>query len=128
MDPVGITIAGISLFIQILQSIDTLYQGCKTFVNFDEEFHSLQLELKMQWYRYYSSTRCVRLPSRGRPGGVLSEDDIEFIRQYLENMNVYFQECYRLVSKYTKDGKYFCQNTVTPHLWAFFTKTDHSLE
>jgi hypothetical protein len=105
MDPIGVTIGGTGLFLQILEAIDRLWHIYEAIANFQADYRSEQVELRMQWRRFDHLINSARLPESRLPGGRLSSDDKVLIEEYLRKMEKHFDECNRLIERYTGHGE-----------------------
>jgi hypothetical protein len=106
MDPTGVTLASISLFIQLIKTTDRLYAIYKAISSFDEDFREEQLKLQAQWIIYDNWVNVAELPSSRLPGGHLSEEDTLFVEEFLKLMERHFGDCNQLVGKYTGHSEF----------------------
>lgn len=98
VEPVGITLASVGLFLQIFDTCDRLYHGVKLTWRFGDDYDAMQIEFEMQWARFDSLLRTRRV----------SQNQIDanrsVISRYLEQMRKYFAECNKLMKWYDKEG------------------------
>ena len=103
-EPVGITLASVSLFLQIFDSCDRLYHGYKLNRRFGTDFENVQIELEIQWARFdiLVNRRRVRQdeiePSERNP------NQHETVRRGLTLMERLFGDCNALMKWYDGEG------------------------
>ena len=106
VEPVGITLASVSLFFQIFDVCDRLYHGYKLTRRFGEDFQILQQALETQWARLDTTLRRRRV--RGDEIDVNSPDHYVtgVIKRHLESMRTYFGRCNKLMEWYDGESQH----------------------
>ena len=106
MEPAGVALASISVFLQIFDTCDRLYQGCKLLGNFGDDFWNVQSSLNLQWRRFYYIMRDKRVPPERLEGDTLSRADRDAIKQTLQRMESHFAVCNQLIARYIGQRKF----------------------
>ncbi|KAK3639932.1 hypothetical protein LTR56_012106 [Elasticomyces elasticus] len=104
MEAAGVTLGSISVFFDIFDACDRLYQGCKVTKAFGKDFENAIAELEMQWARF-----CICVTKRQLSPGHIDQNSLHtgnalLIQKYLKTMLSYFESAHEINERYTKSG------------------------
>jgi Prion-inhibition and propagation len=105
VEPVGITLASVGLFLQVFDVCDRLYHGAKLTWRFGTDFELIQIALEVQWARLDTIVRKRRIK--------VTEIDVDnpdhyvtfTIKRLLESMKIHFERCNQLMAWYDGESK-----------------------
>ena len=103
-EPVGITLASISLFLQIFDSCDRLYHGYKLTRRFGTDFKDAEAELEMQWAGFQILVNRQRVRQDEIESSDRNPNKHETVRNALQHMERLFGECNTLMKWYAGEG------------------------
>ncbi|KAK4984027.1 hypothetical protein LTR50_006866 [Elasticomyces elasticus] len=95
VEPAGITLASIGLFLQLFDTVDRLWEGFKVTASFGDDWEAVQVELRMQWWRFETVYKIRKIPRSEIDG------NREMLEDYLKLMLHYFKTCQDLCVWYT---------------------------
>lgn len=104
-EPVGITLASVSLFLQIFDSCDRLYRGYKLNRRFGTDFESIQIELEIQWARFDIIVNRRRVRQDEIESSDRNRNQHETVRRGLKLMEGLFGDCNNLMKWYDGEGQ-----------------------
>ena len=102
---VGITLASVSLFLQIFDSCDRLYHGYKLNHRFGTDFENTEIELEMQWARFEILVNRERVRQNEIELSDRNRNKHETICKGLKLMERLFRDCNTLMKRYDGDGQ-----------------------
>ncbi|KAK4998427.1 hypothetical protein LTR66_002327 [Elasticomyces elasticus] len=98
VEPVGVTLASMGLFLQLFDTVDRLWEGFKVTASFGDDWEAVQVELRMQWWRFETVYKIRKIPRSEIDG------NREMLKDYLKLMLDYFKICQDLSTWYTGDN------------------------
>ena len=104
VEPVGITLSSISVFLDVFDVCDRLYRGVKLTWRFGTDFWQLQQALDAQWARLETTVRKRMVKSTEIEVDNPDHYVTKTIRNQLESMRIYFDGCNKLMARYDNGG------------------------
>lgn len=98
-DP-AVILASVSLFLDIFDTCDRLYQGRKVTAAFGEDFENAIAELEMQWSRFSVCVKQRRILPDQIDRNNLNTGNAHMIKDYLRTMERYFAAAHQINKRY----------------------------